>query len=123
MAAAAEVLLVAGLVAAPLLRDAWAALVLLLLSVVWLWLRPSRERRIAGPILALAVAALIAGWAAGRLERPARAERIRETRREYAEIWKDLRSDAGEAAAVVQVPAGRRRPRLDADSRLTPRTA
>ena len=70
--ALAEILLVAGLVAAPLLPHAWAALVLLALSLAWLSLRPSRERRIGGPILALAVLALIAGWAAGRLERPAR---------------------------------------------------
>ncbi|HEY3567997.1 MAG TPA: ATP-binding protein [Thermoanaerobaculia bacterium] len=118
--AAAEVLLVAGLVAAPLLRDAWAALAVLLLSSLWLWLRPARERRIAGPILALAVAALIAGWAAGRLQRPGRAERIRETRREYEAIWEDLRSTAAKAAAIVQVPARAPQASLDADSRLTP---
>jgi signal transduction histidine kinase len=118
---AAEALLVAGLVAAPLLRDPWAALVLLPLAGVWLWMRPARERRIAGPILGLAVAALIAGWAAGRLERPARAERIRETRREYETIWKDLRTSAARAAAVVQVPARMPQASLDTDSRLTPR--
>ncbi|HEY2289899.1 MAG TPA: ATP-binding protein [Thermoanaerobaculia bacterium] len=119
--AAAEVLLVAGLVAAPLLRDAWGSLAVLLLASVWLWMRPARERRIAGPILALAVAALIAGWASGRLQRPGRAERIREMRREYEAIWDDLRSTAGRAAAIVQVPARAPQASLDADSRLTPR--
>ena len=117
--AAAEILLVAGLVAAPLLPHAWAALVLLILSLVWLSLRPSRERRIGVPILALAVLALIAGWAAGRLERPAREERIREMRQEYAEIWKDLRTEAADAAAVLKVPAETPRARLEAFSRLS----
>ncbi|MFL6260497.1 MAG: ATP-binding protein [Thermoanaerobaculia bacterium] len=119
--AAAEALLVAGLVAAPLLRDVWAALVLFLLAGLWLWMRPARERRIAGPILGLAVAALIAGWAAGRLERPARAERIRETRREYETVWEDLRTAAARAAAAVKVPARAPQASLDTDSRLTPR--
>jgi signal transduction histidine kinase len=117
---AAEILLVAGIVAAPLLREAWAALVLFLVAGVWLWLRPARERRIAGPILSLAVAALITGWAAGRLERPARAERLREMRREYEAIWKDLRRAAVAAAAAVDVPAQTPQAGLDADSRLTP---
>jgi len=117
--AAAEILLAAGMVAAPLLPHAWAALVLLALSLAWLSLRPSRERRIGGPILALAVLALIAGWAAGRLERPAREERIREMRREYAEIWKGLRTEAGAAAAVLKVPAETPRARLEAFSRLS----
>ncbi len=117
--AAAEILLVAGLVAAPMLPHAWAALALLILALAWLSLRPSRERRIAGPILALAVLALIAGWAAGRLDRPAREERIREMRREYAEIWKDLRTEAGAAASVLKVPAETPQARLEAFSRLS----
>ena len=117
--AAVEILLVAGLVAAPLLDDVWAALLVFLLSLAWLWTRTSRERRIAGPILAVAVAALIAGWAADRLERPARAERIRETRREYAEIWKDLRTEAHAAASVLTVPAETPAARLQAFSRLS----
>ncbi len=117
--AAAELLLVAGLVATPLLEDAWAALVLLFLALAWLWMRSRRERRIAGPILALAVMALIAGWAADRLERTARAERIRGTRREYAAIWKDLRTEAHAAAAVLHVPAETPQERLNAFSRLS----
>ncbi len=119
--AAAEVFLVAGLVAAPLLRDAWDALAVFLLAGAWLWIRPARERRIAGPLLGLAVAALIAGWAAGRLERPSRAERIRETRREYETIWDHLRSAAVKAAAAVHIPARTPQSSLDADSRLTSR--
>ena len=63
-----ETLLVAGLVAAPLLPDALAAGGFLLLSLLWLWLRPARERQLAGPILALALASLTAGWLAGLLE-------------------------------------------------------
>ncbi|HEX4495354.1 MAG TPA: ATP-binding protein [Thermoanaerobaculia bacterium] len=117
--AAIEILLVGGLVAAPLLADAWAALLVFLLSLAWLSTRTSRERRIAGPILAVAVVALIAGWAAGRLERAARSERIRETRREYAEIWKDLRTEAHAAAAVLKVPAETPAARLQAFSRLS----
>jgi signal transduction histidine kinase len=117
--ATVELLLVGGLVAAPLLEDAWAALLLFLLSIAWLWTRTSRERRIAGPILAVAALALIAGWAADRFERPARAERIRETRREYAAIWKDLRDEAHAAAAVLQVPAETPQARLQAFSRLS----
>ncbi len=117
--AVVEILLVAGMVAAPLLADAWDALLLFVLAFAWLWARPSRERRIAGPILAVAVLALIAGWAADRLERPARTERIRETRREYAEIWRDLRTEAHAAAAVLRVPAETPRARLEAFSRLS----
>jgi signal transduction histidine kinase len=117
--AAVELLLVAGLVAAPLLADAWAAAAVFLLSLLWLGTRTSRERRIAGPILAMAALALIAGWAAGRFERPAHAERIRETRREYAAIWRDLRREAHEAASVLHVPAETPRARLQAFSRLS----
>jgi signal transduction histidine kinase len=117
--AVVEIILVVGMVAAPLLADAWDALLLFFLAFAWLWARPSRERRIAGPILAVAVLALIAGWAADRLERPARGERIRETRREYAEIWRDLRTEAHAAAAVLRVPAETPRARLEAFSRLS----
>ena len=67
----------------------------------------------------MAVVALIAGWAADRFERPARAERIRETRREYAELWKDLRKEADAAASVLHVPAETPQARLEAFSRLS----
>ena len=99
--ALAETLLVAGLVAAPLLPDALAAGGFLLLSLLWLWLRPARERRLAGPILALALAALTAGWLAGLLEQPTHDEWVRATRREYSRLWDDLRLEAREAAAAV----------------------
>jgi signal transduction histidine kinase/HAMP domain-containing protein len=116
--AAAEVLLVAGLVAAPLLPFAWAALTLLVLSILWLWMRPSRERRLAGPILALAVAALVAGWDFHRLDRPSRTEWNRETRQEYAGLWKQLRAEAREGAAAVGSLAEKEEARLDVFSRL-----
>ena len=116
--AAAEILLVAGLMASPLLAGGWAVLALLLLSLAWLWLRPARERRLAGPILAVAVAALAAGWVTGLLERPSRQEWIRAVRRDYVRLWDDLRADAKAAAAAVGGPAETPQARLDAFSRL-----
>ena len=116
--AVAEILLVAGLVAAPLLPLPWAALTVLVLSLAWLWLRPSRERRLAGPVLALAVAALAVGWASNRLDRPSRAEWNRETRREYAGLWSQLRAEAREGAAAVGGLAGKEEARLDVFRRL-----
>ncbi|HEY0511121.1 MAG TPA: ATP-binding protein [Thermoanaerobaculia bacterium] len=118
--AAAEILLVAGLVAAPLLADGWAAFAALALSLIWLWLRPARERRLAGPILAVAVAALAAGWASGLLERAPRTERIRQTRQEYARLWDELRAEARTAAVAVRGAADDTpQARLNAFSRLS----
>jgi signal transduction histidine kinase len=115
----AETLLVAGLVASPLLPDALAAGSFLVLSLLWLWLRPARERRLAGPILALALASLTVGWLAGLLEQPSHDEWVRGTRREYSRLWDDLRLQAREAAAAVGGAAETEQARLNAFSRLS----
>src|SRR5436305_5214569 len=96
------VVLVAALVAAPLLPAPWSALAALVLSCAWLGARGSRERLIAGPLLAVAVVSLIAGWALSRGERAARAEWGRETRREYKRLWNSLQEEAAAAARGVE---------------------
>ena len=116
-----EVLLVAGLVAAPLLRGRLGGP------------RPASSSPSSGSGCARPASggspvrswrwrwlALIAGWAADRLERPARAERIRETRREYAEIWKDLRREAqARRPPSCTCPRRRRGRACEAFSRLS----
>jgi signal transduction histidine kinase len=109
---------VAGLVAAPALPAPWSAAALLVLSIAWLAIRRSRERRVAGPILAVAVAVLAAGWAFGRTERGSRADWIRETRSAYSGFLKDLREEAARAAAAVGGPAETQEEKLAAFSRL-----
>src|SRR6185295_7933136 len=99
-----EAVLLAGLVAVPLLPVLGAAAALLVLSLLWLAVRPARERRIAGPILALAVAVLVSAWAVGRRERESRAEWKRETRQAYAHLWEDLRKEAATAASALGRP-------------------
>ena len=83
-------------------------------------LRPARERRIAGPILALAVASLTPGWAAGLLERPPATERIRE---HAAGVRRGLERPARRGPRGGRRRCGcRRRPqqaRLNAFSRLS----
>src|SRR6185295_437282 len=91
---------------------------LLVLSLLWLGGRPSRERRIAGPLLAVAVAMLAAGWVLQLGERESRAEWLRETRQEYAHLWQDLRGEAAAAAAAVGRPSETPAARLAAFSRL-----
>ena len=113
-----EALLVAALVAAPLLPVGGAAAALLVLSLLWLAARPARERRIAGPILALAVAALVSAWAVSRGERESRAEWKRETRQAYARLWEDLRAAAATAASTLGRPADTPAARLAAFDRL-----
>jgi signal transduction histidine kinase/HAMP domain-containing protein len=78
----------------------------------------SRERRIAGPILAVAVAVLAVGWMLGRGQREPRAKWVRETRQAYAELCKDLRQEAAAAAAAVGGPAETPSARLAAFNRL-----
>ncbi|MFL6196362.1 MAG: ATP-binding protein [Thermoanaerobaculia bacterium] len=97
-----EVLLVAGMAASPRLPGLWAGLVLALLAILWLWIRPPRERRVAGPILAFAAVALLAGWAAARNERASGDGWTAQTRVRYARLWKDLRRDAAKAAKPVR---------------------
>jgi signal transduction histidine kinase len=113
-----EVILVAALVAAPALPAPGSAAALLVLSILWLAMRRSRERRIAGPILAVAVGVLAAGWALGRIERGSQAEWVRETRQAYSELWKDIREEAVVAAAAVGGPAETPAAKLAAFSRL-----
>ncbi|HKI06729.1 MAG TPA: ATP-binding protein [Thermoanaerobaculia bacterium] len=113
-----EVVLVAALVAAPALPAPWSAAALLVLSIAWLAMRRSRERRIAGPILAVAVGVLAAGWAYGRLDHHAQGEWVRETRQAYSGLWKDLRAEAVAAAKAVAGPAETPAATLAAFSRL-----
>ncbi|MBW8876896.1 MAG: hypothetical protein JF614_18180 [Acidobacteria bacterium] len=97
-----EIVLVAALVAAPLLPAPGSALAALVLSVAWLALRDHRERLIAGPLLIVAVVSLIAGWALSRGERAARTEWARETRQEYERLWDGLQEEAEAAAHRVE---------------------
>ncbi|HYX26161.1 MAG TPA: hypothetical protein VFC23_18560, partial [Thermoanaerobaculia bacterium] len=97
-----EIVLVAALVASPLLPAPGAALAALVLSVAWLALRDHRERLIAGPLLIVAVVSLIAGWALSRGERAARTEWARETRQEYERLWDGLQGEAEAAAHRVE---------------------
>lgn len=113
-----EALLVAGLVAAPALPSPWSAALLTLVSLAWLGLRRSLERRIAGPILAVTVAFLVADWASGQAVRGSREEWIRETRSAYSAVLKDLREEAALAASAVGQPAETPAARLAAFSRL-----
>lgn len=116
-----EAVLVAGLVAAPALPAPWSAAALLALSIAWLAIRGSRERRVAGPILALAVAVLAADWASGQAERGSREDWIRETRSAYSDVLRDLREEAETAAAATAAmgkPAETAEARLAAFSRL-----
>ncbi|MEA2604075.1 MAG: hypothetical protein QOF89_5067, partial [Acidobacteriota bacterium] len=115
--------LVAALVASPLLRAPWSALSVAGLSLVWLWRLGSRERRIAGPLLGLAVAALLTGWALGWSGRTSQAEWVRETRRDYHRLWTGLQGEAAAAARVVGPPPEKQDPlppqyRLEAFRRL-----
>ncbi len=113
-----EAALVAGLVASPLVKAPGSALLLLLLSFLWLAMRRSRERRMAGPILVLAFAVLAADWALGLRLREERKEWMRDTRRAYARLWKDLSGEAAAAAAAVGRPAETPAARLAAFNRL-----
>lgn len=113
-----EAVFVAGLVAAPALPAPWSAVVLLVFSLAWLAIRRSRERRIAGPILAVAVAVLVADWAFGQAARGSQAEWIRETRSAYSQVLRDLREEAKTAAKAVGRPAETPEARLAAFSRL-----
>ena len=113
-----EVLLVAALVASPLLPTPWSALAALVLSLIWLGLRGSRERLIAGPLLAVAIVSLASGWVLSRGDRASRAEWKRETRREYQRLWEDLRHEAATAVRSVGGLAETERARLEAFRRL-----
>jgi signal transduction histidine kinase len=116
-----EILLVAALVAAPLLATPWSALAVLLLSLAWLGVRGPRshqERLIAGPLLAVALVSLIAGWVLSRGERASRAEWVRETRQEYGRLWEGLQDEAAAAARGVGGPAETPQARLEAFRRL-----
>jgi signal transduction histidine kinase len=113
-----EVVLVAGLVAAPLLAVPESALALLGLSLLWLGMQPARERRLAGPMLALAIAVLAAVWVLDRGWRESREEWLQETRQAYAHLWDDLRGEAAAAAAALGGPAETPAARLAAFSRL-----
>jgi signal transduction histidine kinase len=113
--------LVAALVAAPLLaapRLGISALAVAGLSLLWLGLCGPRERLIAGPLLALAVAALLAGWTLGWSGRTSQAEWVRETRREYQRLWTDLQAEAAAAARVVGRPAESQQDQLETFRRL-----
>jgi nitrogen-specific signal transduction histidine kinase len=96
-----EALLVAALAAAPLLPLPWAALALALLAIAWLGVRRSRELMVAGPILALGAAALVAGWTSSLEAEASRAEWIEEARQDYRRLWRDLREEAEEAAEAL----------------------
>jgi signal transduction histidine kinase len=113
-----EILLVAALVASPLLPTPWSALAALGLSLAWLGLRGSRERLIAGPLLAVAIVSLASGWVLSRSDRASRAEWKRETRREYQRLWEDLRNEAATAVREVGGPAETPQARLEAFRRL-----
>ncbi|MFY9821835.1 MAG: ATP-binding protein [Thermoanaerobaculia bacterium] len=113
-----EIVLVAALVASPLLSTPWSALAVLVLSGAWLWLRGPRERLIAGPLLAVALISLAAGWVLSRGDRASRAEWKQETRREYRRLWDDLRHEAAAAVRSVGGPAETAAMRLEAFRKL-----
>ncbi len=113
-----EAVLAAALVAAPLLPAGGAAAVVLALSLLWLAVRPARERRIAGPVLALAVAVLVSAWALGLRERASRAEWKGQARQAYASLCDDLRGEAAAAAAALGKPADTPSARLAAFGQL-----
>ena len=100
-----EVVLVAGVVAAPLLPVPASILVLLAVSLPWLAMRDPRERRVAGLILAAAVAALAVGWIHGRRAHESQPEWIAETRQAYARLWENLQRRAATAAVALGGPA------------------
>jgi len=77
-----------------------------------------RERRVFGPILAAAVAALAVAWFLGRRAQESKPEWIAETRQAYARLWEDLQRRAGAAAAALGGPADTPAARLAAFSRL-----
>lgn len=113
-----EALLLAALLAAPLLPAPGSAVALLAFASLWLWLRPARERWIAGPMMASAALILAAGWAFGG-GRPSEEEWRRETREAYAGLWKDLQTEAAAAVAALGGPAETPAARLEAFSRLS----
>ena len=113
-----EIVLVAGLLAAPLLPPLAATFAALLVSLAWLRLRGGRERTIAAPFLALAAASLLAAWLFDVQARSSQAEWVAKTRREYSQLWEDLRGEAAAAAAAVAGPAETPQARLKAFSRL-----
>ena len=118
--ALAEVLLVAGLVAAPLLPHAWAALVLLVLSLAWLCAAPvprAADRR-SDPRPGGAGADRGLG---GRPPRAPGARRSASARRggSTPRSGKTCGPRPGAAAAVLKVPAETPQARLEAFSRLS----
>ncbi|HEV2846643.1 MAG TPA: hypothetical protein VG477_17445, partial [Thermoanaerobaculia bacterium] len=113
-----EIVLLAGLLAAPLLPPLAAAFAALAVSLAWLWMRSGRERTIAAPFLALAAASLLAAWLFDVQARSSQDEWVAKTRRDYARLWEDLRGEAAAAAAAVGGPAETPQARLKAFSRL-----
>ncbi|HEX6904459.1 MAG TPA: ATP-binding protein [Thermoanaerobaculia bacterium] len=113
-----ETALIAGLLAAPLLPPLAAAFAALAVSAAWLWMRHGRERTLAAPFLAAAVASLLAGWLFDVQARVSQAEWVEKTRREYARLWEDLRREAAAGAEAVGGPAETSQARLRAFSRL-----
>ncbi len=113
-----EILLVAALVASPLLPTLWSALAVAALGLAWLGLRGPRERWIAGPLVAAALVSLMVGWVVSRGDRASRAEWKRETRREYQHLWDDLRHEAATAVRSVGGPAETPQALLEAFRRL-----
>lgn len=113
-----EIVLIAGLLAAPLLPPLAAAFAVLLVSLAWLRLRAGRERTIAAPFLALAAASLLAAWLFDVQARVSQAEWVAKTRRDYSRLWEGLRREAAAGAEAVGGTAETPRARLRAFSRL-----
>ncbi len=64
----------------------------------------ARERRIAGPLLALAAVALATSWILDRSGHTSQAEWVEETRQQYQRLWTDLEAEAEAAARAVPRP-------------------
>ncbi|HKV11101.1 MAG TPA: ATP-binding protein [Thermoanaerobaculia bacterium] len=99
-----ETVLVAGMVASPLLPSPWSALSLAAFAVAWMGLRRSRELIVAGPILALGVVALVVSWTSSVEARASRADWIEEARHGYQQLWRDLGAEAAAAAKGLGPP-------------------
>ena len=101
-----ELLVLLGAAAAPFLPLPWAIALVALAGALLLARRPPlRETLIVGAGVALALAALVTGWALGEAGRRADWERAAGLR--YAALWRSIVADAEAATATLpRPPAG-----------------
>jgi signal transduction histidine kinase len=114
-----ELLLLAGAAAAPLLPAPGSALALLVVTILWLRLRPPRrEAWVVGPALLAAILALSVLWFLALGERVAEREWVAAAGQRYARLWQGLWQEAGNAARALDRPPQDRPATLAAFHRL-----